>query len=183
MKDFLKYTLASIVGLLACTVIVTIISIVAVVGIAASTETATVVDEDCLFKLELKGEVTERLIDNPFASFMSEEQTALGLNDILASIQKAADNAYIKGIYLEADGIVADPASIEEIRGALARFKQTGKFVVAYGSNYSQADYYICSVADKVILNPQGMVDWHGMASQTIYFKDLLEQLDRKSVV
>lgn len=177
MKDFLKYTLASIVGLLACTVIVTIISIVAVVGIAASTETATVVDEDCLFKLELKGEVTERLIDNPFASFMSEEQTALGLNDILASIQKAADNAYIKGIYLEADGIVADPASIEEIRGALARFKQTGKFVVAYGSNYSQADYYICSVADKVILNPQGMVDWHGMASQTIYFKDLLEQL------
>ena len=177
MKDFLKYTLASIVGLLACTVIVTIISIVAVVGIAASSETATVVDEDCLFKLELKGEVTERLIDNPFASFMSEEQTALGLNDILTSIQKAADNAHIKGIYLEADGIVADPASIEEIRGALARFKQTGKFVVAYGSNYSQADYYICSVADKVILNPQGMVDWHGMASQTIYFKDLLEQL------
>ena len=177
MKDFLKYTLASMVGLLACTIIVTIISILAIVGIAASSETTTVVNEDCIFKLELKGTVTERMIDNPFASLINEEQTALGLNDILASIQKAADNSYIKGIYLEADGIVADPASIEEIRGALARFKQTGKFVVAYGNNYSQADYYICSVADKVILNPQGMVDWHGMASQTIYFKELLAQL------
>ena len=177
MKDFLKYTLASIVGLLACTIVVTIISIIAVVGIAASSDTATVVNEDCLFKLKLKGEVTERLIENPFASLMNEEQTALGLNDILTSIQKAADNAYIKGIYLEAEGIVADPASIEEIRGALERFKQTGKFVVAYGNNYSQADYYICSVADKVILNPQGMVDWHGIASQTIYLKDLLDKL------
>ena len=127
--------------------------------------------------MELKGEVTERMIDNPFASLMSEEQTALGLNDVLSSIQKAAENEHIKGIYLEAGGIMANPASIEEIRNALVRFKQTGKFVVAYGDNYTESDYYICSVADKIILNPQGMVDWHGLASQTIYFKDLLAQL------
>lgn len=177
MKDFLKYTLASIVGLLACTIVVTIISILAVVGIAASTETVTVVNEDCIFKLELKGSVTERMIDNPFASLINEEQTALGLNDILASIEKAGNNAYIKGIYLEAGGIEADPACTEEIRNALLRFKQTGKFIVAYGGSYTEADYYICSVADKVILNPQGLVDWHGIASQTIYFKDLLAQL------
>ena len=177
MKDFLKYTLASIVGILACTVIVTIISIVAIAGIAVSAETTTTVSESSIFKLELKGTITERMIDNPFASLINEEQTALGLNDILASIQKAADNEYIKGIYLEAGNIVADPACIEEIRGALAKFKQSDKFIVAYGDNYSQADYYICSVADKVILNPRGMVDWHGMASQTIYFKDLLAQL------
>ena len=177
MKDFLKYTLASIVGLLACTIVVSIISIIAVVGIAASSETATVVNENSIFKLNLKGEVTERMIDNPFAALMNEEQTALGLNDILTSIQKAADNEYIKGIYLEAGGIVADPACTEEIRNALLRFKETGKFVVAYGGSYTESDYYICSVADKVILNPQGMVDWHGVASQTIYFKDLLAQL------
>ena len=177
MKDFLKYTLASIVGILACTVIVTIISIVAVVGIAASTETATVVNEDCIFKLELKGTVTDRMIDNPFAELLNEEQTALGLNDILESIEKAGNNEHIKGIYLEAGGIEADPASTEEIRNALLRFKQTGKFVIAYGGSYTQADYYICSVADKVILNPQGLVDWHGVASQTIYYKDLLAQL------
>ena len=177
MKDFLKYTLASIVGLLACTIIVTIISILTIVGIAASTETATVVNEDCIFKLELKGSVTERMIDNPFASLINEEQTALGLNDILASIEKAGSNEYIKGIYLEAGGIEADPACTNEIRNALLRFKQTGKFIVAYGGSYTEADYYICSVADKIILNPQGLVDWHGIASQTIYFKDLLAQL------
>ena len=177
MKDFLKYTLATIVGLIACMIIVSIIGIVSIAGIAASSETATVVNDSCVFKLELKGTVTERVVDNPFASVMSEEQTALGLNDILASIQKAANNEYVKGIYLEAGGIIADPASIEEIRSALEKFKQTGKFVMAYGDNYTQADYYICSVADKVILNPQGMVDWHGMASQTIYLKDLLAQL------
>ena len=177
MKDFLKYTLASIVGLLAFSIIVTVISIVSLVGIAASSSTTTTVSENSLFKLELKGEVTERMIDNPFASFMSEEQTALGLNDILSSIQKAAENEYIKGIYLEAGGIMASPASTEEIRNALMRFKQTGKFIVAYGDNYTESDYYICSAADKVILNPQGMVDWHGMASQTIYFKDLLAQV------
>jgi protease-4 len=177
MKDFLKYTLASIVGLLACTIVVSIISIIAVVGIAASSETTTVVNENSIFKLNLKGEVTERMIDNPFAALMNEEQTALGLNDILTSIQKAADNEFIKGIYLEAGGIVADPACTDEIRNALLRFKETGKFVVAYGGSYTESDYYICSVADKVILNPQGMVDWHGVASQTIYFKDLLAQL------
>ena len=177
MKDFLKYTLASIVGLLACTIIVTIISIVTIIGIAASAETNTVVNENSIFKLELKGTVTERMIDNPFASLINEEQTALGLNDILASIEKASNNEYIKGIYLEAGGIEADPACTEEIRNALLRFKQTGKFIVAYGGNYTEADYYICSVADKVILNPQGLVDWHGVASQTIYFKDLLAQL------
>ena len=177
MKDFLKYTLATIVGLIACVIIISVISAVSIVGIVASAETTTAINDSCIFKLELKGMVTERLAENPFASIMSEEQTALGLDDILASIQKAADNAYIKGIYLEAGGIMASPASTEEIRNALLRFKQTGKFVVAYGGSYTETDYYICSVADKVILNPQGLVDWHGVASQTIYFKDLLAQL------
>ena len=183
MKDFLKYTLATIVGLLACVIVISVISVVSIVGIAASAETATVINENSLFKLDLKGTVTERLVENPFASLMSEEQTALGLDDILTSIQKAADNTYIKGIYLEAGGIIANPASTEEIRDALLRFKQTGKFIVAYGGNYTESDYYICSVADKVILNPQGLVDWHGVASQTIYFKDLLAQLGIKMEV
>ena len=177
MKDFFKYTLATMVGLIACTIVIAVIGVVSIVGIAASSETATVVNTSSIFKLELKGAVTERLAENPFALFMSEEQTALGLEDVLTSIQKAADNEYIKGIYLEAGNIMASPASAEEIRDALLRFKQTGKFVVAYGGNYTETDYYICSVADKVILNPQGLVDWHGIASQTIYFKDLLAQL------
>ena len=179
MKDFLKYTLATIVGIIACSIILSVIGILSFVGIAASAGTAatTTISNSSLFKLELKGTVNERVVENPFATLMGEEQAALGLNDILASIQKAADNDLIKGIYLEAGNISAQPASIEEIRNALVRFKQTGKFIVAYGDTYSEADYYICSVADKVILNPKGIVDWHGLASQTIYFKDLLDQL------
>ena len=179
MKDFLKYTLATIVGIIACSIILSVIGILSFVGIAASAGTAatTTISDSSLFKLELKGTVNERVVENPFATLMGEEQAALGLNDILASIQKAADNDFIKGIYLEAGNISAQPASIEEIRNALVRFKQTGKFIVAYGDTYSEADYYICSVADKVILNPKGIVDWHGLASQTIYFKDLLDQL------
>ena len=179
MKDFLKYTLATIVGIIACSIILSVIGILSFVGIAASAGTAatTTISDSSLFKLELKGTVNERVVENPFATLMDEEQAALGLNDILASIQKAADNDLIKGIYLEAGNISAQPASIEEIRNALVRFKQTGKFIVAYGDTYSEADYYICSVADKVILNPKGIVDWHGLASQTIYFKDLLDQL------
>ena len=178
MKDFLKYTLATIVGVIACIIIMSIISIISVVGIVASSTGPTAnINDSSLFKLELKGVVSERLVDDPFESITSNEQTALGLNDILASIQKAADNAYIKGIYLEAGSIAAQPASMEEIRNALLRFKQTGKFIVAYGDTYSGSDYYICSVADKVILNPKGSVAWHGLASQTIYFKDLLAQL------
>ena len=177
MKDFLKYTLATIVGLIACTIILSVIGIVSIVGIAASAGSASTatISDNSLFKLELKGTVNERVVENPFAALMGEEQTALGLNDILASIQKAAENDLIKGIYLEAGNINAQPASIEEIRNALVRFKQTGKFIVAYGDTYSESDYYICSVADKIILNPKGIVDWHGLASQTIYFKDLLD--------
>ena len=163
MKDFLKYTLATIVGIIACSIILSVIGILSFVGIAASAGTAatTTISNSSLFKLELKGTVNERVVENPFATLMGEEQAALGLNDILASIQKAADNDLIKGIYLEAGNISAQPASIEEIRNALVRFKQTGKFIVAYGDTYSEADYYICSVADKVNLNPKGIVDWH----------------------
>lgn len=177
MKDFLKYTIATIVGVFACIVLTSIIGIVSIASIASVSSAETVVNDSSIFKLNLQGELTERLAENPFASMGSEEQTALGLSDVLACIKKAEDNPYIKGIYIEANGIIANPASIEEIRNALIHFRQTGKFVIAYGDNYTQADYYICSVADKIILNPQGMVDWHGIASQTIYFKDLLAKL------
>ena len=142
MKDFLKYTLATIVGLIACTIILSVIGIVSIVGIAASagSATTTTITENSLFKLELKGSVNERVVENPFAALMGEEQSALGLNEILASIEKAAENDLIKGIYLEAGNISAQPASTEEIRNALIRFKQTGKFIVAYGDTYSESD-------------------------------------------
>ena len=129
MKDFLKYTLASIVGILASTIIVTIISIIAIASLAFSTESTTTISKSSIFKLELKGEITERMIDNPLASLMNEERTALGLNDILTCIQKAADNEHIKGIYLAflADG-VGEPQRVVtvthgKVNGNVALFK------------------------------------------------------------
>ncbi|MBO4444918.1 MAG: signal peptide peptidase SppA [Bacteroidaceae bacterium] len=178
MKDFLKYTLATIVGILLLSAVLTIIGISSMAGMMASAESETVVRKPSVFKLTLQGSVYEQAVDNPFEAFASgDEQTSVGLDDILSSISKAAENDNIKGIYLEAKGISASPATLSLIRQALLDFKQTGKWVVSYGDTYSQGDYYVSSVADKVILNPQGVLDWHGLASQSIFFPDAMKQL------
>jgi len=105
----------------------------------------------------------------------------IGLNDIISAIQKAKDNDHIKGIYLEAGLFSIDsPASSHAIREALLDFKKSGKWIVAYGDSYTQTTYYICSAADKVFMNPQGMVDWHGLAAQPYFLKDLLAKFGVK---
>lgn len=177
MKDFLKYTLATVAGIVLLSVIVTIIGISSMAGMMASSETETKVRQPSLFKLTLQGQVYEQAVDDPFASFTGGEQTSVSLEDLLSATEKAAANSNIKGIYLEAKGLSASPATLTTIRNALLDFKQSGKFVVSYGDSYTQADYYICSVADKVILNPQGMLDWHGLSSQSIFFTDAMKQL------
>lgn len=177
MKDFLKYTLATIAGIVLLTVVITIIGISSMAGMMASAEMETKVSQPSLFKLSLEGEVYEQAVVDPFASFMGGEQTTVSLEDILSATEKAAANDNIKGIYLEAKGLGASPATLTAIRNALLKFKESGKFIVAYGDTYSQGDYYVCSVADKVILNPQGMLGWHGLASQSIFFTDAMKQL------
>jgi len=181
MKDFLKYTLATIVGILVLSVVITVIGIGSLAGMVASGESETRVIENSVFNLKLQGTVHERSTDNPILSMLSQdEQVEVGLDDIVSSLEKAAENDKIKGLFLEAKGLSASPASVMSIREAVAKFKESGKFVYAYGDLYTQADYVICSLADKIILNPQGMVDWHGLASQTIFFKDAMEQLGVK---
>jgi len=181
MKDFLKYTLATIVGILVLSVVITIISIGSLASMVAASETETKIRENSVFHLVLQGTVHERCTDNPILSVLSQdEQTEVGLEDILSSLTKAAENDCIKGLYLEAKGLSANPASVLAIRDAVKKFKESGKFVYAYGDTYTQADYIICSTADKVILNPQGVLDWHGLASQSIFFKDAMEQFGVK---
>ena len=176
MKDFLKYTLATIVGILVLSVVITIISIGSMASMIASSETETKVRENSVFHLKLQGTVHERCIDNPILDILSQdEQAEVGLEDILSSLTKAAENDKIKGLFLEAKGISASPATILTIRDAVKQFKESGKFVYAYGDTYTQPDYIICSTADKIILNPQGILDWHGLASQSMFFKDALE--------
>lgn len=176
MKDFIKYTFASLLGVILAGIVFTVLGIVTMVGMVASSDTETTVKENSIFVLDLNGTLSERVQESPLQALMGEVSTNYGLDDILASIQKAKDNDDIKGIYLQTTSLATSFASLEEIRNALLKFKESGKFIVAYADTYTQEMYYLASVADKVIVNPQGHIDWHGLASQPIFFKDLLEK-------
>lgn len=127
--------------------------------------------------LDLNGNLIERSEDNPFTQFFGDDFNTYGLDDILTAIKKAKETDEIKGIYLQASFLNTSFASLEEIRNALLDFKESGKFIVAYADNYTQGLYYLSSVADKIMLNPQGSIDWKGLASQPIFYKDLLQKL------
>lgn len=178
MNDFLKYTLATVLGLIVAGIIFTVIGIVSLAGMVASVSGSEIVVKDnSIFVLDLSGTVEERYQPSPLDQLMGDKITTNGLDDILASIRKAKDNGKIKGIYLNAGALACSPASLEAIRNALLDFKESGKFIVAYGGAYTQGTYYLASVADKVAVNPSGSIGWHGLASQTMFLKDLLDKL------
>ena len=181
MKQFLKYVLATVTGIIIVTIIMGLLSVISLVGMVASSAATTNVEENSVFTLMLSGQMDERTANDPM-SFLSEQMTQnLGLDNILKAIKKAKENEDIKGIYIEAGLFSADsPASLHAIREALLDFKTSGKWIVAYGDSYSQSTYYLCSVADKLYLNPEGMVDWHGLAANPMFFKDLLAKFGVK---
>ena len=177
MKDFIKYTFASMLGVVLAGIVFTVLGIVSMVGMVASSDTETTVKENSVFVLDLNGALSERVKENPLQALMGEDYQMYGLDDILSSIRKAKENENIKGIYLQAGMMEAGFASLEEIRAALKDFKESGKFVVAYGDTYTQGMYYLASVADKVIVNPQGSIAWQGLAAQPVFFTDLLKKV------
>ena len=178
MKDFYKYTLATVLGLIVAGIIFTVIGIASLAGMIASTSgSETVVKDNSIFVLDLSGTVEERYQSSPIDQLMGDRINTSGLDDILASIRKAKDNEKIKGIYLNAGALACSPASLEAIRNALLDFKESKKFIVAYGGAYTQSTYYLASVADKIAVNPSGSIGWHGLASQTMFLKDLLDKL------
>ncbi len=177
MKEFLKTTLATIVGILIAGIVFTILGIITVSGMLMSSQPETVVKDNSIFVLELSGTVAERYQENPLDQLLGEQLTTTGLDDILASIHKAKENDKIKGIYLDAGLLTCGTASLQEIREALLDFKKSGKFIVAYSGNYTQGTYYLASVADKIALNPSGTISWHGLSAQSIFLKDLLDKI------
>ena len=180
MKDFLKMTFASIIGMVIAGFVLLIMGISVIGGMVATTEVATVVKENSVFVLDLKGSVVERYEENPFEQLMSEEITTRGLEDILASIEKAKNDPKIKGMLINAEAFACSTASLQDIRTAIANFKESGKFVVAYSGAYTQGAYYVSTVADKVFLNPSGSISWHGLSAQTMFLKDLLAKVGVK---
>lgn len=177
MKDFLKFTLATITGLIVTGVIVFFISILVFFSMVSSSESETQIRKNSIMMLDLNGALAERSQENPFEFLLDDEYSTYGLDDILSSIKKAKENEEIKGIYIQATSLATGFASLEEIRSALKDFKESGKFIVAYGDTYSQGLYYLSSVADKVLLNPQGMIEWRGLAAAPMFFKDLLGKI------
>ena len=181
MKDFIKYVGATITGIVMLSVIVGILGVISLVGLAASTASTVQVKDGSVFTLVLKNNIDERGTDNPIGFLNGSDTTIDGLNDIISAIHKAKDTENIKGIYIQADGMATDsPASLHAIREALLDFKKSGKWIISYSDGYSQSEYYLCSVADQILLNPQGQIGWHGLAAEPVFYKDLLDKFGVK---
>lgn len=184
MKQFFKYVLATIVGLV-CTSIFMLIMGLAMLGmIAATSETKPAVSDGTILHITLSGALSERAIDNPFSELMNNDAVkSQGLDDLIKAIRVAGNNDKIKGIYLEGGVLSADFASLEELRHALLDFKKSKKFIYAYADTWTQGAYYLATTADKIAVNPSGMLDWHGIASQPIFYTDLLKKVGVKMQV
>lgn len=184
MRQFLKFTLAAFMG---CAIFFISLALLATIVITAimvssSTDTLEVKDKSVLV-VNLSGDIVEHKTENAFSALMNDNAIQQGLDDIVGAIDKAADSKEIKAIYIEAGIINTDYASLQEIRQALERAKAKKKIIVSYAKEYTQGAYYVCSVADKVWINPSGMLDIHGLTAQPMYVKDLLAKFGVKMTV
>lgn len=183
MKDFFKMTLATICGIILLSVVTGILMMISLVGMIASDQASTKVEKNSVFVLKMEGAVEERVDDgNPLSLLFGQaDMEMMGLDDILESIRKAKAEDDIKGIYLEGGMLAFDsPATAQQVRDALADFKKSGKWVIAYADQYMQMSYYVASVADKVYLNKTGMIDFKGMGGKSQYMTGLFEKLGVK---
>lgn len=180
MKDFFKYTAATVVGIIVFTIVCVALSVMSIVGMVASTSATQAVEKNSVLVLKLNGSIDEQGTDNTIGKLTGNYIPSTGLNDILSAIKKAKEEENIKGIYIDAGVLSTDYATLQEIRSALEDFRKSGKKIIAYADTYSQGSYYLASVADKIYLNPIGMVDWHGIGAQPVFYKDMLAKFGVK---
>lgn len=177
----MKQAFATVVGILIFTVAMGIIGVISILGMVASTDATPKVNDNSVLVLDLNGVMQERSEDDFYGFLTGGEMSSLGLDDLTEAVEKAKADVNVKGIYIEAGMFAPDgPASVQALRDKLVDFKKSGKWIVAYGDQYTQSAYWLCSVADKVIVNPEGMVDWHGLCTETMYFKDLMAKFGVK---
>lgn len=180
MKDFIKNVLATMVGMFGFFIVMGVIGMMSIIGMIASGNAAQNVEKNSVFVLNLSGTISEQGSENPLSMFTGDNSLNSGLNDILSAIKKAKTNDDIKGIYIEAGALMTNYATLQEIRNALADFRKSGKWIVAYGDFYTQGAYYVASVANKVYINPKGAIDWHGIGAQTMFYKDFMAKFGVK---
>lgn len=188
MRQFIKFTLASMTGFLIAIFLFFFFFLFLVSSTISSfkDDQAFEVQDGSVLELKFDRPITERSEKNPFENFdFSTFQTEkeYGLNEILKSIEKAAVDDRIDGILLNLSQVQAGIASTKEIRNALKEFRKSGKFLYAYGESYSQGGYYIASVADSVFLQPQGDIDFRGLAANLMFFKGTLEKLEIEPII
>lgn len=184
MKSFLKYTLATIVGVLIVHIILFFIFIIFIGAIASFSEKTVNVKDNSILTIKFDGEILDRTSDNPLDNinfFSMTPKKNIGMNKILKSIKNAATDSRIIGIYLdltEIQGNFGALAFTEEIRNALLKFKESGKFIYSYTNlGYSQKSYYLATAADKIFVNPETPLLLTGMSSSISFYKDLLDKL------
>lgn len=185
MKDFLKIMLASALGFVIANILFSMIAMIFFFGAmgsfmgSMSTGEKFILQDNTVLNLRLDGPINERTPEeDPFFSLINSDlPSPIGLNDIVSAIRKAKNNDKIKGIYIDSRAMTASSATLAEIRYELVNFKESGKFIVSYADSYTQGGYWLASVADKVAINPQGMLDLHGLASVPTFYKDALDKL------
>ncbi len=185
MKDFFKFMFSSIIGTIIAIVLILFIFIGSIAALIPKEEAVSVKDNSIL-KISLNEDILDRSPNNPFDNFNFqnfEPNTPIGLNDILKNIEKAKYDSKIKGIFLDLSTIHTGFATLEEIRDALNDFKETDKFIIAYSDFYSQSAYYLASIADEVYLNPMGNIDYKGLRTELMFFKNALDDLGIEPVI
>ena len=184
MKQFFKFVFASFFGMMLFSIVTGFFALCAIVGMITSQDATKEPGENSVLVLKLSGQLSERSDNNFLSQLQGTQVNSLGLDNMIEGIKKAKDNDNIKGIYIEAGAFAADSyASMQALRNALLDFKKSRKWIIAYADTYTQGTYYLSSVADKVYLNPQGQIDWHGLASEPVFIKDLLAKFGVKMQV
>ena len=183
MKDFMKYTAATICGIIILSVIAGIMFMISLAGLMASDSAGKKAEKNSVFVLKLNGNVSERAEEgSPMGMLLGQaDMENMGLDDILSAIAKAKDEKNIQGIYIEGGTTMFDsPATAQQIRDALKDFRKSGKWIFAYADQYEQSSYYIASVADSIFLNKTGMIDFKGLGGKGYYLTGLLEKVGVK---
>ena len=185
MKSFLKQVLAVIVGICSVGAFATLMFFVMLGVMLATGDEKQSVSDNSILRIELTGTVVDRSTpNNPLNQLLGRsEASSQGLDVLIDAIKTAKSDKRIKGIYIEGGTMSSDFATLQELRGALVDFKSSGKFIVSYADSYTQGAYYIASAGDRVLINPSGLLDWHGIAMQPMFWTGLMEKVGVKAQV
>ena len=179
MKQFFKFMFASCLG---SALLLIILSIIMIVKIGSSTKSTVTVKPKTVLYMDLGYEIPERTAEDDFTmallGLQNNDTDMSGLNDIIANIDYAKNDPNISGIFFEMSSVGTSTANIEELRHHIASFRESGKFVITYSETMAQNAYYLATAGDEIYINPDGMLDIHGMASQIMFYKNLLDKLD-----